>query len=56
MPQVMSCRRQLIDKTSLVFSIPVSSHHLSQKILPEDQIPALCVAVRYLSLMILLLL
>lgn len=33
---------------SLVLSIPGSSHHLSPKILPEDQIPALCVATRYI--------
>lgn len=56
MPQVMSSRRQLTDKISLVFSIPVASRHLSQEILPEGQIPALCVALSYLSLMILLLL
>lgn len=37
MPQVMCSRRQLIDKTFLLLPIPVFSHHLPQKILPENQ-------------------
>lgn len=37
MPQVMCSSRQLIDKTFLLLPIPVFSHHLPQKILPENQ-------------------